>query len=438
MSGSLLITLIIWQSTRTAFDQFILRREQILLINNLLVYYQSVGGWQGVEVLFEAAENAPPPLPEGENTARREEDALALIDANRVVVYSPYPELIGRKVGSLRLRRAISLSLNNQVIGWLIVPPSSRVPLPDSPEGRFLNNVKDASLISMFIAVMLALLLGSVLAYTLTRSLREMTEATQDIARGQYGRQVTVHTKDELGRLAESFNQMSRQLERAIQARRQMTADIAHDLRSPLTVIQGYTEALSDGKLEGGEEIYTILHQETQYLSRLVDDLRLLSLADAGELPLHPQLVDPALLLERAYTRHSLHAQQKEVELSLEAERGVVQIRVDVERLAQVLDNLIVNSLRFTPSGGKIILRLRQEQKAVSLQVMDSGSGISRDDLPHIFDRFYRADRSRQASGESGLGLAIAKSLVEAQGGKIIVESELGKGTTFTITFPRG
>ncbi|MDI6814167.1 MAG: HAMP domain-containing sensor histidine kinase, partial [Desulfitobacteriaceae bacterium] len=272
--------------------------------------------------------------------------------------------------------------------------------------------------------------------FGLTRTLHELKNAALDIANGKYGRQVAVHSKDELGELALAFNQMSRQLENAIQARRQMTADIAHDLRSPLTVIQGYTEALSDGKLEGGEEVYQILHQETQHLSRLVDDLRLLSLADAGEIPLALQAVDPKVLLERAHARFRMQAEQKQVDFSLEAPETLPAICVDTERMTQVLDNLIQNALRHTPAGGTIKLRAAQEQNQVILQVSDNGSGIPPQDLPRIFDRFYRVDPSRSHNGESGLGLAIVKSLVEAQAGSIHVESALGKGTTFTITFP--
>lgn len=435
LSGSVLIAFFVWHSTRSAFDQFILRREQLVLINSLLLHYQTYGSWQGVDQVIEALENEPLLSPEDNPNERRNNAGLVLVDADQTVVYSTFPAMVGRKVTKLRLRNAISLSINNRPVGWLIVTDVTRTPLPDSPEGRFLANVKNASLISMLIAVMLALLLGSVLAYTMTSSLRELTDATQDIARGQYGRQVAVRSKDELGRLAASFNQMSQQLAHAIQARKQMTADIAHDLRSPLTVIQGYTEALSDGKLEGGEEIYTILHQETQYLSRLVDDLRLLSLADAGELPLQLQTVDPALIAERTYTRHALNAQQKGVTFDLDIEQHLPPIRVDTERMAQVLDNLMTNSLRYTPAGGKITLRLRREQNRLLMQVEDTGSGIAPEDLPRVFNRFYRADSARQSNGESGLGLAIAKSLVEAQGGSIAVASEVGKGTTFTITF---
>ncbi|MFZ2098453.1 MAG: HAMP domain-containing sensor histidine kinase, partial [Anaerolineales bacterium] len=220
----------------------------------------------------------------------------------------------------------------------------------------------------------------------------------------------------------------------ATKARKQMTADIAHDLRSPLSVITGYAEALSDNKLQGNPEVYNILLQEAKHLDHLVDDLRLLSLADAGELSLTLQPTPPRALLERVVARHAVAARQYHIDLQIEAENDIPQINVDIERMSQVLDNLILNAFRYTPENGKVILRASEVDGNVIITVTDNGKGISAEDLPHIFDRFYRGDKSREHNGESGLGLAIAKSLVEAHGGKISVESVLGEGAEFTIT----
>jgi signal transduction histidine kinase len=229
---------------------------------------------------------------------------------------------------------------------------------------------------------------------------------------------------------------MSVDLAQSIQARRQMTADVAHDLRTPLSVILGYTEALSDGKLHGEPQMYDVMHNEAQHLSHLIDDLRFLSLADAGELPLERRDVSPLELLNRTAAAHGAAAEQKNIDLQVQASPDFPDLHVDPERMAQVLGNLISNALRHTPAGGSVVLIAKSGTKGVVLQVRDTGSGIDAADLPYIFNRLYRGDLSRQQNGESGLGLAIAKSIVEAHGGRITAESTPGAGTTFTITLP--
>jgi signal transduction histidine kinase len=242
-----------------------------------------------------------------------------------------------------------------------------------------------------------------------------------------------------LGTLATSFNQMSADLAQINQSRRQMTADIAHDLRTPLTVILGYTEALSDGKLNGSAEMYAVMHKEAQQLQRLIEDLRTLSLADAGELPLNQQQTDVGELLTRTAVAHQVQAQEQGITLHLQLPPNLPTLFIDPDRIAQVLGNLMRNALRHTPPGGVITLTAVCHPHAIHLSVADTGSGINPTDLPHIFQRFYRGEKSRQQQEEeSGLGLAIAKSLVHAHHGTITADSTLGKGATFTISLPLG
>jgi len=431
LSGAVLITAFLQVRTRSAFDQFILNQEQQTLVDQLTLYYQAHNGWEGVEQSFQSNLG-----PQGPPNSKHDLSRYTLVGADHYVVFGNPRDRQRQPIPINDLNRAIPLVIKNTTVGWLL---QGQNPVPfgvNTPESIFIENINQAALLSGLVAVILALLMGSLLAFTLTRSLRELTEATVEIARGKLGRQVKIRSRDEVGELATAFNQMSLNMDRATQARRQMTADIAHDLRTPLSVLTGYAEALADGKLPGTLEIYTIFHEETLHLNKLVEDLRTLSLADVGELPLNRDPAAPLAILERVSARHTLIAQQKGVSLEVQAALNLPAVPVDAERINQVLDNLVVNAFRYTPSGGQILLSAAAAPGAVQLVVRDSGSGIAAADLPHIFDRFYRGDSSRRQTGESGLGLAIVKSIVEAHGGRVEAHSTQGQGTTFTITLP--
>ncbi len=433
LTGSILVAVIIQQRTRTAFDNFILSREQQNLAENLIYYYQMNGSWIGVADDLARIQTYIPLQPGSMRNPSPDGSPLTLVGSDQIIVYSNQSKDIGEKVSSRDLNGSVALQANGKTIGWLLLTPVRRTFTSNTPEGIFLRNVNSATLLSAIVAVLLALILGGLLAFTMTRSLRDLTEATVEIAKGRFGKQVKVRSKDEIGELATSFNKMSLDLDQATKARQQMTADIAHDLRSPLSVITGYAEALSDNKLPGTPEVYNILLQETKHLDRLVDDLRLLTLADTGELPLNLQPISPYALIERVAARQAVNADQLQLGLRLDAQHDLPMVNVDVERMSQVLDNLIQNAFRYTPSGGEVRLGSRTVADQVEITVSDNGKGISPEDLPHVFDRFYRGDKSRQNSAESGLGLAIAKSIVEAHAGKISVDSQPDQGAKFTI-----
>ncbi len=434
--GSALVAILVQQNTRTAFNQFIQDQGQQNLASSLEAYYQEHGSWQGVADEFPNQPQGGPPNGPGGGNGHVGIPNFTLVGADRNVILGDQPSQVGKPLQGADYGKAIVLKVNAATVGYLVPDPASGPFQANTPESNFLQRVNQATLLSAMIAAGLALLIGGLLAYTLTRSIQELKEATQDIARGNLGRQVVIRSKEELGDLAASFNKMSADLAQATQARRQMTADIAHDLRTPLSVLAGYTEALSDGKLPGNAEVYGILYKETLYLRRLIDDLRVLSLADAGELSLNLQPVQPRSLLQNAAARHAVAAAQKGISLTVEPGAELPLVEADFERMAQVFDNLIGNALRHTPQGGEIILSGAESGGEVLLKVRDNGSGISAEDLPNIFNRFYRGDKARAQDGESGLGLAITRSIVEIHHGSIAAESRPGEGAVFTICLP--
>jgi signal transduction histidine kinase len=327
------------------------------------------------------------------------------------------------------------IQVDDEVVGWLIATPEGFGRNP--AEALFLNNINRMLVFGAIGALVVSLLLGIFLARTLTRPIREITTATRALADGDLEQTVPVRSQDELGELAESFNLMSTKLAQSVNLRRQMTADIAHELRTPISVILGHTEAMNDGVLPPSEETYDIIRDEALRLERMVDDLRTLSRADAGELIFNVCPTPVQGLLDQAIKAYRPHASKKDINLHLESHLDLPEVNIDPDRMAQVLSNILSNALRYTPEGGVITLSTKQTVREVEIRVHDTGPGIEPEELPNIFDRFYRVDKSRQRdSGGSGLGLAIAKSIVEGHGGRIWAESEQGEGTTIVIALP--
>ncbi len=441
VTGTVLVALLVGWQTEQQFDRYIQERydEQINeLATQLQEYYQRVGSWEDVERVSIREGGGPDGGGGPGGGGRRSRwEPVTLASADGQVVSSGGPHAMGTQLSARDLQRGMPVEVDGQTVGWLLVDTEGGLGSPrGTPEGEFLSSVWQATRWSALMAAVLGLVVGALLARTIAHPVRELTAATHAIARGELGRQVPVRGRDELGELATSFNQMSTDLAHSVALRHQMTANIAHDLRTPLSALLGYTEALSDGTFQGSLDIYRVLHQEAQHLQHLVEDLRLLSLADAGELPLHRQPTAPQALLERVAIAHGAEAVARGVTLSAEAGEALPLVQVDPERMVQVLGNLVKNALRHTPADGRVTLRAEAVGDQLRLYVRDTGSGIAPDDLPHIWERLYQGDKSRSQEGSTGLGLAIARSIVQAHGGSISVKSQPGQGAAFALTLP--
>jgi len=268
------------------------------------------------------------------------------------------------------------------------------------------------------------------------RPMADVVLAIDAVAEGDLSVRVREHFPGDLGQLARRFNHMIAELERADQQRRNLTADIAHELRTPLHIIQGNLEGILDGVYEATPEHINNTLDETQLLARLVNDLQTLSLAETGQLPLHPTRFLVADLTDDLTSSFSSQAITFGIDLVTDITNPNQEITADYDRLNQALTNLITNALRYTVKDGKITLRTEAIQNGTRFTLSDTGAGIPQEDLPFIFDRFWRGDKTRRDRIHSGLGLAIAKQIVLAHGGTIDVESKLGKGTTFIIELP--
>ena len=453
VTAALLVAVFIRLTTANQFNQLVTTQQRSDFETTLVTYYQTNHSWQGVwqyvlttrDTASAQATNQPgygngygghPDSGHGPGRGNRGM-IFGLVDGQGNVEIPLMPDYpVGTLVSAARLAQGTPVTVNGQVVGTLLTPANPPGLTPE--ETAFLQRTDLALLLASASALLVALVMGLLLARTLTRPLQALTEAAHRMAGGELGQQVAVRPGDEIGELALAFNQMSRELASAVQVRRQMTADIAHELRTPLTVIAGYIESMADGVLAPTPERLAVIYSEIEHLQHLVGDLRTLTQAEAGELTLHTQPVAAQELMQRAQAAFEHRAEQKGIVLEVEPDGDTPPMAVDETRMAQVLGNLLSNSLRYTPAGGRIVLAARPSADGVDVSVHDTGQGIAAADLPFIFNRFYRADKSRSESedGESGVGLAIVKALVEAHGGSIRAQSEPGQGTTMMIHLP--
>ena len=424
-------------NTRSEFIRFLTDQTQSNVVTQLSAYYEQYGSWEGVESILSPDGDEPGQGP-GPGPNRRFYP-FTLTTESGVVIAPNGRYHGGDQVPQQDLAKGISITKDDKVIGVLVPIP---MPFQGRPrEVEFIDRTNRILLYGALIGAVIALLLGIFLSRTLTRPIRELTRATHAVSEGDLSQQVPVRSKDELGELARAFNKMSNELSRSVNARKQMTADIAHELRTPLSLILGHAEAVHDDVLPPSRENFEIIREEATRLEHLVNDLRILSLADAGELSINPQRVEPDRLLQEVAAIYQYQTQRKNITLDLEIAAPLSDLEVDPGRMTQVLTNILDNALRHTPEGGRIILSAREVEDQIELAIQDSGPGLEAEDIDRIFDRFYRTDSSRQRDGAvpggSGLGLAIARSIVQAHGGQLSAESEMGKGLRIIVRLPK-
>ncbi len=409
------------------YQQNRVAREGLRVV--LTQYYQRRGSWDNVGQFMDRTLTGRPFL----DTRR-----VVLVDTNRRILFDSAGILEGRRALPRHTRLGIPIQMDEQTVGVIAV-------LEDATEAGegFVRSITRMVLIGSGVGVSVAVLVAVLIARRVTRPLRSLTRAAHRLAAGERHEPLDMPDEVELADLSRSFNMMADELAHQEVLRRQFVADVAHELRTPLSVLRLQVEGLEDGVEAPTPELFASLREEVTLLTRLVEDLRLLSLADAGQLSLAVERLEVHQVLETAATAAAPRARQQGVDLHIRQNGNLPDIMADPQRIAQVLGNLLENAVRYTPQGGHIVLQAISTEMpgtngpAVALDIADTGPGIAAENLSHIFDRFYRTDRARaRETGGSGLGLAIVQRLVEAHGGQISVTSTPGKGTTFRVLLP--
>jgi len=419
------ISIFVGQSTLAELRRFEELREQTLATRlefELTRYYHRVGSWEGIQ-------------PSVEQIGSLYGQHIIMTDAAGTVVADSEGDLLGQQHHPNLPGRTISSPWAEGTVGTLYI---STLPSTDPISlWRLFGPIKQYVLWGCLIAGGIALVITFLLSRRILSPIKALTETAKGLGKGDLSQRVQVKDKGEVGELAQAFNSMASNLERAEQLQRNMVADVAHELRTPLSNLRGYLEAVRDRVIKPDADTIRSLDEEATLLSRLVDDLQELSLAEAGKLKLVYHVEDISELINQAITAVRAQAEAKGVSVTIDLPDELPSVNIDSHRINQVLRNLLENAVAHTAQGDSITVSARPQDGWVEVAVTDTGGGIPAEDLPYIFERLYRVDKSRtRATGGSGLGLTIAKRLVEAHGGRIEVQSELGKGSRFAFTIP--
>jgi len=414
------------QATKDEIQRF---REQVdnsralRMQSELTRIYFINRNWEGIQPIIEQWSNLY-------------EQQIVVTDSEGMVVADSQDKLSGEYKPDLP-GRVISFPFQREGFGTLYIIPRSSSELSFESFQILFESIGRYFLWGGMIAIIIALILTYFFSRRILSPVRALTQAANRLGGGDFSQRVDVKGNSELDQLGNTFNTMADNLGRAEELRKNMVADIAHELRNPLANIKGYLEAARDGLIETNEDTIRKLDEEATLLTRLVNDLQELSLAEAGELKLEREPGDIGKIIETTTQMMQTKASQKGLSLKFIPAGDLPEIDIDIHRISQVLHNLIENAITATPAGGTICIPAQRMKNYIKVSVIDTGEGIPADDLDNIFERLYRIDKSRaRATGGSGLGLTIARRLVEAHGGQITVESEQGKGSCFSFTIP--
>lgn len=447
-------------------------RQATVIANRFTSYYNRNNSWDGVSVLFEeppAGQGFPnPPLgmqiqplqnnQNGQNQdGQNSEDQnpvgqpprrgavglfepgsaqVILADTSGAVIAANTTEAEGRSVSAQTVAKGIPIyGKDNKQVGVLVV--GAALGVLDDAQRQLLDNVNTALLLAGLLSAGVSVVIGLWLSGQISAPVAALTRGVKVLSGGEWSQHIPIYGSNELSELTTAFNHMADDLIRQQTLRKQLMADIAHDLRTPLSVMTLEIEGIKAG-LQTPEESAQSLQDEVEWLSRLVNDVHTLSLLDAGQLTVQPEPTDLSVFLDSIYKHWRSAAEQQKRELILQRDTRLPIVMIDPPRMRQVLGNLINNALQHTPSEATITIKTDCDAQAVYIRVMDTGQGIPEDALPHLFERFFRVDRSRnrKPSSGSGLGLSIAYQLTTLQKGILSVESKAGQGTVFTIKLP--
>lgn len=403
------------------------------LVLRLENYYKAEGSWEGVSITINTGQGG------NRGNTQRRNNRVALVDGNLEVIKS---EIEGIPVGKTIQKRDLENSLvlddgSGTVIGYLIVENPSDVTINDlSP---FISRLREIVIVSGIAAALAAVIMAILISNQLLKPVKALTAASGKLSAGDLSTRVNVRGNDELAVLGRTFNQMATNLEALEGRKKALTADIAHELRTPLAVQMAQIEAMMDGVLPLDKDNLKIVTEQANLLTRMVEDLRLLAMADAGELKLELQEVQFDALVQRVMDQYQGHANQESTDLVLTMTADVKGklVTADPDRLMQIMHNLITNALRYGKKGGRIEVEVKNANHGIQFSVRDDGQGIPDAAFPHLFERFYRHEKARsRESGGSGLGLAISKKLAVIMGGDLSAANDPRGGAVFTLFLP--